>query len=139
MVVVRKQKESKHRGGTLVETALVLPILILVTFGAIKYGWLFLKAQHITNAARQGARMAALPDVPDPNVIESVINILAERNIDANSADIDISSVDVSVDGHPAVNCTITIPTRKVDIMTNSMFPAPVNISASVTMAEEGT
>ena len=139
MVVVRKQKESKHRGGALVETALVLPILILVTFGAIKYGWLFLKAQQITNAARHGARMAALPDVTVPDAKVSVINMLAEKNIDANDNDIDISSVDVSVDGHPAVNCTIIIPTRKVDIMTNSMFPEPVNISASVTMAEEGT
>ena len=33
------------------EAALVLPILLLVTFGAIRYGWFFLKAQQITNAA----------------------------------------------------------------------------------------
>ena len=138
MVVVRRRKESRHRGGALVETALVLPILILVTFGAIKYGWLFLKAQQITNAARYGARMAALPDVTVPDVKASVINMLAEKNIDANDNDIEILPVDVSVDGHPAVNCTITIPTRKVDIMTNSMFPEPVNINASVTMAVEG-
>ena len=137
MVVVRRRKENKHRGGALVETALVLPILLLVTFGAIKYGWLFLKAQQITNAARYGARMAALPDVTDTDVEVSVINLLAEKNIDANDNDIFIEPCDIN--GRPAVNCTIIIPTRKVDIMTNSMFPEPVNINASVTMAEEGT
>ena len=45
-------------------------VVLLFTFGAIKYGWLFLKAQQITNAARQGARMATLPDI---NVIVDII------------------------------------------------------------------
>ena len=81
---------------------IVSAVVLLFTFGAIKYGWLFLKAQQITNAARQGARMAFLPDVPDPNVIKAVINMLAEKNIDVNDNDITITPVNVPVDGQPA-------------------------------------
>jgi hypothetical protein len=82
-----------------------------------------LEVTQIENKSRHLARMAALPDVPDPNVIESVINMLAAVNIDANDNDISITSVNVGK--HPAVNRTITIRTDKVDIMPDSMFPKP--------------
>ncbi|MHC4438915.1 MAG: TadE/TadG family type IV pilus assembly protein [Planctomycetota bacterium] len=136
MDVVRRRKESRHRGAAAAEAALVLPLLLLVTFGAIKYGWLFLKAQQITNAARNGARMAAMPDVLDPNVKASVINLLATTNIDANDNDIDINPVTVS--GRLAVNVTVTIPSRKVDLLRIPLFPNVGDLSASITMAEEG-
>ena len=45
----------------MVEAAIVFPILLMLTLGAIEYGWLFLNAQQVTNAARQGARIAILP------------------------------------------------------------------------------
>ena len=45
--------------------------------------------------------MAFLTDVPDPNVIETVINMLAEKNIDVNDNDITITPVNVPVDGQP--------------------------------------
>ena len=48
------------RGQTLVETALVLPLLVGVIFAVITFGlWVFYQ-QELTNAAREGARYAAL-------------------------------------------------------------------------------
>ena len=49
-----KKERAWGRGATLVEMAVVFPLLLMVTLGAIKYGWLFLKAQQMTNAARTG-------------------------------------------------------------------------------------
>ncbi len=49
------------RGMTTVEAALVFPLLILMTFGVIEYGWMFVKAHELANVARQAARTAALP------------------------------------------------------------------------------
>ena len=139
MVNVRKRKEKRSRGAAAVEAALVMPILLLVTFGAIKYGWLFLKAQQLTNAARYGARMAALPDVEDADVKASIIALLNLSNITVALNEIEIAPVTVSesLSERLGVKVKITIPSARVDIMDIPLFPDIGNMGASVTMAEE--
>ncbi|MGB6917109.1 MAG: TadE/TadG family type IV pilus assembly protein, partial [Phycisphaerae bacterium] len=66
-----KMRESR-RGTATLETALVLPLLLLLTFALIEYGWLFLRAQEITNGARQGARIAVRPDATNADVQASI-------------------------------------------------------------------
>lgn len=48
-------------GQELVEYALVLPLLLLITFGIIEFGLLFFQYSTIANAAREGARTGILP------------------------------------------------------------------------------
>ncbi len=50
-----------ERGNALVEFALVLPLLLLVFAGIVDFGFLFQRYEVITNAAREGARLAVLP------------------------------------------------------------------------------
>lgn len=54
----RLQKNEK--GQTLVEFALVLPVLLLLLLGIIQFGIIFSAHIAITNAAREGARIAAV-------------------------------------------------------------------------------
>ena len=49
------------RGAELIEFALVLPVLLLVLGGILDMGFLFNNYAVVTNAAREGARMAAVP------------------------------------------------------------------------------
>jgi Flp pilus assembly protein TadG len=49
------------KGAELIEFALVFPLLLLVTFGIIDFGLLFQRYETVTNAAREGARIAVLP------------------------------------------------------------------------------
>lgn len=140
MVNVRMRKENRSRGAAAVEAAIVLPVILMVTFGAIKYGWLFLKAQQITNAARNGARIAVLPDMDntdDGEVERSIMDLLNKANITVNTSEIEITPVDIG--GKPAFNVYITIPSARVDILLNfPWLPNWGNIDASVTMAAEG-
>ena len=46
-------------GAELIETALTLPLLLLVVVGIIEFGFVFQKYEVITNAAREGARGTA--------------------------------------------------------------------------------
>ncbi len=48
-------------GQELIEFALVLPLLLLVLLGIIEFGLLFQQYEVVTNAAREGARIAVLP------------------------------------------------------------------------------
>ena len=48
-------------GAELIEFALTLPILLLVVLGIIEFGFMFHEYEVVTNAAREGARIAVLP------------------------------------------------------------------------------
>jgi Flp pilus assembly protein TadG len=51
-----------ERGNALIETAMTLPLLLLVSVGIFEFGRAFQTWQVLTNAAREGARVAVLPN-----------------------------------------------------------------------------
>ena len=61
-----------ERGAELVEFALVFPTLLLVLGGMMDLGFLFQRYEVVTNAAREGARVAALPNYQDADVAARV-------------------------------------------------------------------
>ncbi|APC15215.1 hypothetical protein BLL42_05570 [Pseudomonas frederiksbergensis] len=51
---------TRHEtGATVVEFTLVLPVLLMLLFGIIQFGWLFYNYAVLTNAASTGARLLA--------------------------------------------------------------------------------
>ena len=61
MKLHRRRSYSNERGQALLETALVLSIVLLVAVGLFGFGRAFQTWQILTNAAREGARIAVLP------------------------------------------------------------------------------
>jgi len=53
------RRSLRQRGQALVETALVIVLLVLVTLGIVQFGLAFMQLNMITNAARDGARLAS--------------------------------------------------------------------------------
>ena len=53
----RVKKRDEEGQGT-VEFALILPILLLIIFGIIDFGWLFFNMELVSNTARSNARHA---------------------------------------------------------------------------------
>lgn len=51
---------NSERGSVAVEFALLVPVLFLILFGIINFGVLMYNQAVITNAAREGARWAAI-------------------------------------------------------------------------------
>jgi len=77
-----------RRGQSLVEFALVVPILLLMLVGIIEFGRAWNMSQSVTYAARQGARVAAVLNVQGlsdnearDSVVAEVTNVLAGSNI----------------------------------------------------------
>ena len=56
------QRWRRQRGAALVESAMVLPILLLISAGIFEFGRAYQTWQVLTNAAREGARVAVLPN-----------------------------------------------------------------------------
>jgi Flp pilus assembly protein TadG len=61
-------RRNGERGAELVELALVLPLLLVVIAGIIDFGLLFQRYEVVTNAAREGARVAILSGYKDADV-----------------------------------------------------------------------
>src|SRR5438045_4107642 len=55
-------------GAALIEAAFVLPMLLFVSIGIIEFGRAFQTWQIVTNAAREGARVAVLGGMSDDAV-----------------------------------------------------------------------
>ena len=88
----------EHRGAAIVEVALTLPLLLLVSVGIFEFGRAYQTWQVLTNAAREGARIAVLPGSTDSGVRNRVVAYMETGQLpEAGDADIDISR-DESID-----------------------------------------
>ena len=60
------RKWRSETGAALLEAAFTIPMLLLVTVGIFEFGRAYQTWQVLTNAAREGARIAVLPDLTAP-------------------------------------------------------------------------
>jgi Flp pilus assembly protein TadG len=63
---------KSEKGVSLIEFALVLPIILALLIGVIEFGWVLNGYITVTGAAREGARVAVVGDVENiDNAVES--------------------------------------------------------------------
>jgi Flp pilus assembly protein TadG len=60
MAALTLNRRSNQRGQAVIEMALTLPLLLVVVFGIIDFGFMFQRYESVTNAAREGARLGML-------------------------------------------------------------------------------
>jgi Flp pilus assembly protein TadG len=68
-------------GAALIEAAFVLPLLLFISVAIIEFGRAFQTWQIVTNAAREGARVAVLPGMSD-DAIKTRVNDYLKLGID---------------------------------------------------------
>ncbi len=87
-------RQSSHRGVACVEAALVLPVIVLLTFGFIEIGY-YVNCHHVLHdAARQGARAAVRPENSNPEVRATVLAALNNAfAVDADAVTVRISKL----------------------------------------------
>ncbi len=59
--VKRQARWPSERGAELIEMVVVLPLLLMMLFGIIDFGFMFQRYVVLTNAAMEGARVGILP------------------------------------------------------------------------------
>ena len=85
----RRVRTTDDRGAVLVEAAFVIPILVLLVFGIIEFGFAFGKKLNMAESARAGARLgAAQPrtvgyeDAIATTIRETLVDSVGPRNIE---------------------------------------------------------
>jgi len=84
-----RRRARDERGSVIVEFGLIAPILLLLVMGIIDFGWMLMKANIVSNAARDAARSASLS-----GSYADIDNVLDDE---LTSAGIDSSDVTVSI------------------------------------------
>jgi Flp pilus assembly protein TadG len=131
---VRRSIRS-DRGSAILETALILPLLMLGGVGVIELGRAYQTSQVLTNAAREGARIAVLPDSATPVVDAKVRQRLQTGGLVSDE------TVGVSVNGSEV---TISYPFQFVVLqpvaqllVSGSMVDSPITVTATSVMRNE--
>jgi hypothetical protein len=81
-----RPRETDVRGQALAELAIILPVLLLLVFGMIDFGRGFRTHQVVTNAAREGARVAILWEATDQGVSDVILSRLQGAGLDPGEA-----------------------------------------------------
>jgi Flp pilus assembly protein TadG len=102
---------SNERGAAIIETAITLPLMLLVVVGIFEFGRAFQTWEVLTNAAREGARVAVLPSGTNGDAETRVRDYLTSGQI-AHPADANIAvnrNVAISIGGTNATASRVTV------------------------------
>ena len=139
LLVVRKRD-----GQNLVEFAIVVVLLLALVLGIVEFGRVWMTFQVVTNASREGARVAALP-----TGFSSAADVSAKVNSYMNSANLDPALANISivnVDGPTGTDAVVTVR-YTADLMflgpvvklldSSSSLPGTVTLTGTATMRNE--
>lgn len=137
-----------ERGSVLLEMAMTLPLLLLVAVAIFELGRAYQTLQILTNAAREGARMAVLPDSSTANIETRVrdylqkgqlstpdaatVNVTTTATIPMGASDVSASVVTVS---YP-FQFTVLGPVARL-VSSSSTIPGAITLTAASEMRNE--
>jgi len=138
---------GRRSGQSLVEFALVLPILLLIVVALFDVGMYVFAANDITNAARKGVRVAIVDQTSG-----AAANAAIEQatGLGLTTADVSVafySAEDLSKQCAPVqVNCIAEVtvsyewePIAKSVLLLGLIFPDPITLSTTSRMPVERT
>ena len=107
--MTNRRRAKGDDGAVLVEFALIAPILFLIVFGIMEFGWGFAQYLDVRHGAREGARLAAVnyadpgnsPPSEGATQTQEILTEVCERiGGDVNGATITLEFVVAGDDGN---------------------------------------
>jgi Flp pilus assembly protein TadG len=90
----------RERGAALLETALTLPLVLLVAVGIFEFGRAYQTWQVLTNASREAARVAVLPGANLGTITARArAYMLSGQLPEANAANVSLTPVTLDLGG----------------------------------------
>jgi Flp pilus assembly protein TadG len=136
-----------EKGAALLEAAITIPILLMIAVGTLEFGRAYQTWQVITNAAREGARIAVLPGNTSTVVDTRVRDYMRAGQLpNANTADVRVDPTTITVNGVAvgASRVTVNYPFSFIAlqpvvrlISPGTAVGAPLTMSAQALMRNE--
>jgi Flp pilus assembly protein TadG len=83
------RRAGVRRGNALLDAALVLPILLSLTFGTVEYGYFFFVKHSLQGAAREGCRAAIVPTATNSTVTQTIAASLNAAGLNSSTTTLD--------------------------------------------------
>ncbi len=128
-----KFKQEEH-GQALVEMALVLPLFFLLLFGVIEMGRIGHAYIVVSNAAREGGRLATIGK-SDLVIEDSIKN--AATTLNPDNLTITISPTQDLRQSGAGVTVSVEYPVQLIVPLISSIIPNPFVVSTSINMRLE--
>lgn len=136
----RPDREERGRnsqsGSALIEVAIVLPILLVLSMGMLDFGRAFHTKSLLDQAAREGCRLAVVT-APDIALVESrVTSVLASGGVTPGA--VTVVGPDASRMVTVNVSATFTFVTPGVFAFVGGDYGSTISMSGQATMRFEG-
>lgn len=130
---------KNEKGQSMVETALVLPLVILLLLGIFDFGWLFYNKLQVENCVREGARYAAVSyDVKDVEACKTDITKYINENLKPNNLNFATTITDEKHLDSGYVTVKINTDVQTLTPITGIFFPGGMcHMEVSCTMHRE--
>ena len=134
---MRVRLVASSRGAESAESVVALPLIVIVIFTGIEYGWLALRTLQVDAAARAGARQAAMAGIGASDVEDAVSNALRRSGI--NSGSITIVPADPSqAAAGEVVSVEVAVSYSEVGLVgLAGLMPLPDSVSGRAAAVRE--
>jgi Flp pilus assembly protein TadG len=107
-------KRKKERGAALIESAITIPIILLISVAIFEFGRAYQTWQVLTNAAREGARVSIIAGKTEDQVRAAVTTYMdvggvPQTNASGQSVTIDVQR-NVTLGDNNASQITVNYP-----------------------------
>lgn len=131
-----QERPHLRKGAAAVEFALIAPLFFLLLIGIIEFGRGMMVQQVITNATREGAREAALPDATTASVKATVVDFLVGSSIDVSPNDVAVSPNPATAVNNEQITVAVEVPYSDVSWIPGSYLVGK-NLQAFTKMRSE--
>jgi len=135
--LVRSRFLSSARGAESAESVVALPLIVVVIFTGLEYGWLALRSLQVDAAARAGARQASMAGMTATSVEDAVSNALRRSGI--NSGTVTMVPADpAQAEAGEVVSVEVSVVYSEVGLVGLSAFmPLPDALTGRASMVRE--
>ncbi len=132
----RSNRPFRTRNGTAaVETAILLPLLVLVTFGSLELSNMVFLKQGLSMASYEGAKIASSPGATDAQARLRVQEILTTRSLTSTTITITPAQVATTPRG-TMVTVAVTSSDTSAGVLSVRMF-TPRTLRSQTTMVRQ--
>ena len=126
------------------QMALILPLLLMLTFGAVDFGYFFFVKNTLVGAAQAGVRAAIPQAALNSDVSTAVNNVMQSAGISSSNYTVTVSPSDITT-ATPQTKINVIVSTTWGQVGFNSLslpyggISSSKAISGSASMIKEGT
>lgn len=130
------RSRRSRRGASAVEFAVVAPVFFLVVLGIVEFGRMIMVQQVLTNAAREGARVAVLDSATTARVENRVNDYLSSANLSGVSITITPNPPNSAGFDEPVI-VRVDVPFAAVSVLSKPFLAGATNLTAQSIMRRE--